>query len=104
MHTDLWEMDLPIDTSVIYKKWLPEWKKQLSLATMMPTVPTVAQAVSTPFDLSAWCYFLCSYPDRDLVHFFLQGLSEGFRVRFDYQHTVLKSSQQTWQALSHILV
>ena len=37
---------------------------------MLLTVPTVAQAVSTPLDLSAWCYFLCGYPDRDLVHFF----------------------------------
>ena len=94
LHTDLWEMDLPIETSVNYKKWLPEWKKQLSLAPMMPTVPTVAQTVSTFLDLSAWCYFLCIYPDRDLVHFFLQGLSEGFRVGFDYQHTVLKSSRR----------
>ena len=60
----------------------------------MPTVPTVALTVSTHLDLSAWCYFLHSYPDRDLVHFFLQRLSEGFRVGFDYQHTVIKSSRR----------
>ena len=47
LHIDLWEMDLPIEIFVNYKKWLPEWKKQLSLAPMMPTVPTVAQTVST---------------------------------------------------------
>ena len=58
------------------------------------TLVWVAQTVSTPLDLSAWCYFLRNYPDRDLVHFFLQGLSEGFRVRFDYEHTILKSSRQ----------
>ena len=87
-------MDLPIETSVNYKKWLPEWKKQLALAPMMPIVSTVALTVSIPLDLSAWCYLLRSYPDRPLVHFFLQGLSEGFRVGFDYQHTVLKSSRQ----------
>ena len=92
LHTDLWEMELPAETSINYKRWLPEWKKQISLGTMLPTVPTVAQTVSTPLDLSAWCYFLRGYPDRDLVHFFLQGLSEGFRVGFDYQHTVLKSA------------
>ena len=62
---------------------------------MLPTVPRVAQTVSTFLDLSTWCYFLCGYSDRDLVHFFLQGLSEGFRVRFHhYQHTVLKSARQ----------
>ena len=49
---------------------------------------TVAQTVSTPLDLSAWCYFLRRYPDRDLVHFFLQGPSEGFRVGFHYQHSI----------------
>ena len=94
LHTDLWEMELPAETSINYKKWLPEWKKQISLGPMLPTVPTVAQTVSTPLDLSAWCYFLRGYPDRDLAHFFLQGLSEGFRVGFDYQHTVLKSARQ----------
>ena len=92
LYANLWEMDLPIEISVNYKKWLPEWKKQLSLAPLMPTVPTLAQTLSTPLDLSAWCYILYSYPYRDLVHFFLQGLSKGFRVGFDYQHTVLKSS------------
>ena len=102
LHTDLWEMELPAETSINYKKWLPEWKKQISLGPMLPTVPTVAQTVSTPLDLSAWCYFLRGYPDRDLVHFFLQGLSEGFRVGFDYQHTVLKSARQNLAcAISH---
>ena len=92
LHTDLWEMELPTETSINYKKWLPEWKKQISLGPMLPTVPTVAQTVSTPLDLSVWCYFLRGHPDRDLVHFFLQGLSKGFRVGFHYQYTVLKSA------------
>ena len=45
LHTDLWEMELPAETSINYKKWLPEWKKQISLGPMLPTVPTVAQTV-----------------------------------------------------------
>ena len=79
LHTDLWETELLTETSLDYEKWLPEWKKQLSLAPVTPTVPAVAQTISTPLNLSVWCYFLRGYPDRDLVHFFLQGLSKGFR-------------------------
>ena len=102
LHTDLWEMELPTETSLDYEKWLPEWKKQLSLAPVTPTVPAVAQTISTPLDLSVWCYFLRGYPDRDLVHFFLQGLSEGFRIGFNYQHTVLKSARKNLAcAISH---
>ena len=99
---DLWEMELPAETSINYKKGLPDWKKQISLGPMLPTVPTIAQTVSTPLDLSARFYFLWGYPGRDLVHFFLQGLSEGFRVGFDYQHTVIKWARQNLAcAISH---
>ena len=62
----------------------------------------MAQVISTPLDLSACCYFLCGHPDRDLVHFFLQGISEGFRVGFNYQNTVLKPARKNLAcAISH---
>ena len=94
LHTDLWEMELPTEVSPDYQKWLPEWKRQLSLAPTVPIVPAMAQVISTPLDLSAWCYFLRGHPDRDLVHFFLQGISESFRVGFNYQNTVLKPARE----------
>ena len=102
LHTDLWEMELPTEVSPDYQNWLPEWKRQLSFAPTVPIVPAMVQVILTPLDLSAWCYFLCGHPDRDLVHFFLQGISEGFRVGFNYQNTVLKPARKNLAcAISH---
>ena len=44
-------------------------------------------------------------PDKNLVHFFLQGISEGFRVGFNYQHCTLKISKKNLAcATSHLSV
>jgi len=56
-------MEVPIEISLDYQKWLAEWKKQLALAPIIPIVPAVTQIISTPLDLSAWCYLLRGYPD-----------------------------------------
>ena len=75
------------------------------ISPTMPIVSAVAQAISTPLDLSAWCYFLHGHPDRDLFHFFLQGISEGFRIGFNYHHTTLKAARKNLAcAISHFSV
>jgi len=102
LHAEVWEMEVPIEISLDYQKWLAEWKKQLALAPKMPIVQAVAKTISMPLDFSAWCYLLRGYPDRDLVHFFLQRILEGFRIGFNYQQCTLKSARKNLAcAISH---
>ena len=83
-------LHLCIKISIDYQKWLPEWKRRRLFARTLPIVPKQSQYIW--IYVSAWCYFLHGHPDRDLVHFFLQTISESFRVKFNYQHCTLKSA------------
>ena len=40
-----------------------------------------------------WEQHLAKHPNRQLVKFFLEGLSKGFRIGFEYTSIVLKSAQ-----------
>ena len=73
--------------------WLCQWKKLTSRASYGPNIPPEACSVTTPLILSAWRCLLLSHSHRELVHFFLQGIANGFRIGFALDATNLKSSQ-----------
>ena len=60
---------------------------------MRPCIPNTACIISTPLVLSHWDHALATYPNRDFADFFLQGISQGFRIGFSYGLTHLKPSK-----------
>ena len=45
-------------------------------------VPNIACSIVTPLAPSTWLYFLSAHPSQALVKFFIQGISQGFRISF----------------------
>ena len=86
-----------------YQHWLPQWQKlsQNSLPNRV-LVPPEACRISTPLNTYAWCIYLQSYPYQELAQFFLEGISEGFRIGFNYHTLHLKSARRNLEgARSH---
>ena len=71
-------------------------------APSSPQVPLTACSITTPLVLSGWCFLLKGHPQRDVVHFVLKGISEGFRIGYSYGNSVLTSAKQNLQgAITH---
>jgi len=47
-------------------------------------MPRVLGKIQTPIRMEEWRSALVSHPDTDLVQLVLQGISQGFRIGFDY--------------------
>ena len=41
---------------------------------------------------------LASYPEQDLIKFFIEGITEGFRIGFNYQCTTLKPARKNMES------
>ena len=53
-------------------------------------VPLTANMVHTPLCPSAWYSMLQCHPNKHLVHFMLQGISNGFRIGLNNVPSALK--------------
>ena len=74
-----------------------------SLIDIIVTVDT--QHIATPLLPLQWGHLLATHPNRKLVTFFLQGLTEGFRIGYDYTFNTLKPAKTNMEsALSHTAV
>ena len=96
-YVELWDMVAPTEIAIkltAIESGYQSGRDELLFAPTLPIVPAVAQTISTPLDLFAWCYFLQGHPDRNLVCFFLHRVSEYLRVGFNYQHCTLKSARR----------
>ena len=61
-----------------------------------------AQHIATPLLPLEWGHLLATHPNRKLVIFLLQGLTEGFRIGYDYISNTLKSAKTNMEStLSH---
>ena len=78
--------------------WLCQWKKLTSRASYGPDIPPEACSVTTPLILSAWRGLLLSHPHRELVHLFLQGIANGFRIGFASDATDLKPARRNMRS------
>ena len=61
-------------------------------------MPLEACRITTPLCLSAWRNFLVSHPNRELVHFLLSGIAQGFRIGHGYADAVLVSAKKNLQS------
>ena len=57
-------------------------------------VSSAASVITTPLVLSAWCMMLISHPQWALVHFFLHGITTGFKIGYNLPSTTLKSTKK----------
>ena len=67
-----------------YDDYLPLWKEHLytTQALESPPIPPSAQLLHTPLIAENWKVHFQSHPNQDLVNYFLDGLTAGFRICF----------------------
>ena len=76
-----------------YSSWLPLWRQQIQLNPVNIQVPPAACRVTPPLNPDVWQHMLASHPD-DLIKFFIEGVTEGFWIGFNYQCTTLKPARK----------
>ena len=75
-------------------QWLQHWLRATQGAPTHCQVPPAASVITTPLVHSIWRTMLISHPHRALVHFFLQGITTGFRIGYSLQPAALKSARR----------
>ena len=82
--------------------WLKKWSDIRAYSPGVPQVPTAAQEIYTPLICANWSAASDSYRYQPLVKFMLSGLSQRFRVCFNYRQSSLKSASKNLNcALEH---
>ena len=85
-----------------YTQWLQQWQKPFPLSIH---VPSEACKIVTPLQPIAWSQYLATHPDQNLVTFFIDGITRGFRIGFDHSLVSLKSARKNLEsAQSHIAI
>jgi len=66
-----------------YSQWLQRWQNHFTPIPLFYHVPVEASGIHTPLVPSAWWHHLRHHPHQNLVHYFLQGITLGFRLGFN---------------------
>ena len=61
-------------------------------------VPPQLQAIHTPLRLSSWQQYLEGHPDSEFVTFLLEGISNGFRIGFNYGSHQCRAANRNMQS------
>ena len=69
--------------SMPYPQWLQHWLSHLPPLPLLSRTSSQASYICTPLIHTTWLHHLRLYPHQDLVQYFLEGISIGFRVGFD---------------------
>jgi len=72
--------------------WVWEWNALNLRSSGTVAVPVEAQHISTPLIKQQWSKMLATYPDKDMAAFFIQGLTDGFRIGYQHGNDHLKSA------------
>lgn len=64
------------------------------------SLPEELSKVVTPLKSEVWEYYLRDLPDRDCATYVVKGLSQGFRVGFDYAHHSCTSAKRNMLSAS----
>ena len=85
------------DTQLLpYHQWLQQWQNHLTPVPLFNHVPVKGSSIHTPLISAAWRQYLKEHPHQNLVQYFLQSTSLGFRVGFDGSGT--QSAQKNLQS------
>ena len=79
--------------------WLRKWIDIQAYSPEVPQVPAAAQQIYTPLICANWSAALDSYHYQPLVKFMLSGISQGFRVGFNYRQK--SASKNLYCPLEH---
>lgn len=74
--------------------WLQRWIHLIRTSPHTPRVPPDVCHITTPLIVTAWRHLLLGHPHRDLVHFLLTELSQGFRLGYTQTTSTLKSARR----------
>ena len=95
----LWADDVGIDNAPPCESdWLNKWMTHTANSPTTPLVPLQACQIATPLIASAWRTLLIAHPHRELINFFLSGITHGFRVGFNYTSPALQSVKKNLQS------
>ena len=64
----------------------------------VPAIPPAASLITTPLNATNWRHHLTMHPNRDLVQFFLERISNGFRIGLTTPTQPLQPAQRNLQA------
>ena len=65
-----------------YELWLPDWLSHLTPVSIPNKIPLAAHHVQTPLITRMWSRRLQDHPHQELVRYFLESITNGFRIRF----------------------
>ena len=88
------EVQLENQSDLSPATWITHWRNRESIAPSTPKVPLSACLITTPLSLSGWRNLLTGHPNQELVRFFLTGISEGFRIGYNYTKFNCKSARR----------
>ena len=77
-----------------YNTWLADWVSHLSNIPSSILVPPKAANITTPLKHSRWQLYLLNHPDTALIKFFVNGITQGFRLGFNSPLSSLTSAQR----------
>ena len=90
------------DVRCNYSDWILAWKAHLHGLPEVALVPPAATAISSPLIIENWKRLLSDHPNRPLVDFFVDGITNGFRIGFEQQLEPLQSAKRNLSsALQH---
>ena len=76
-------------------QWLQQWQSHLTPIPFFDDIP-LASIIHTPLIPASWLHNLKHHPHQDLVQYFLQSISMGFRLGYDGSDT--QSAKQDLQS------
>ena len=85
---------LEISVAPSYRAWINSWSALSQTAPRYPCIPPAACSITTPLLVGAWRQCLHTYPHPEVAKFVMQGLTEGFRIGFNYSQSKLKSAKR----------
>ena len=77
-----------------YSTWLKDWTSHLSNVSVSIRVPSEATRITTPLRFSRWQLYLSDHPNTDLIIFFINGITQGFRLGFNGPLSSLTSARK----------
>ena len=83
----------------------PYTKQLLALEACRPLVrvelPPEMQHISTPLKINAWERGLRNHPDKQFTEYLIQGITQGFRIGFNYSQPLRSSKNNMISADQH---
>ena len=90
------------DVRCNYSDLISAWKAHLHGLPEVVLVPPAATAISLPLIIENWKRLLSDHPNRPLVEFFVDGITNGFQIGFKQQLEPLQSAERNLScALQH---